>query len=94
MKVGAAVGLSVTGEWDGPPNPVRASVGVSVGAVTDGNAVGDVNDGDAVGDVEWIVAVACACLFIVVAAFRKIGDLTGKWPDVTTPADEDSPVTL
>ena len=47
-----------------------------------------------VGDVEWIVAVVCACLFIVVAAFRKIGELTGKWPGVTTPADEDSPVKL
>ena len=47
-----------------------------------------------VGDVEWICAVVCACLFIVVAAFRKIGDLTGKWPGVTTPANEDSPVKL
>ena len=47
-----------------------------------------------VGDVEWIFAVVCACLFIVVAASRKIGELTGMWPGVTTPADEDSPVKL
>ena len=39
-----------------------------------------------VGDVEWIFAVVCACLFIVVAASRKIGELTGMWPGVTTPA--------
>ena len=38
------------------------------------------------GDVEWIFAVVCACLFIVVAASRKIGELTGMWPGVTTPA--------
>ena len=43
-----------------------------------------------VGDVEWIVAVVCACLFIVVAAFRKIGELTGMWPGVTTPASTEA----
>jgi hypothetical protein len=47
-----------------------------------------------VGDVEWIFAVVCACLFIVVALSRKIGELTGMMPGVTTPASEDSAISL
>ena len=43
-----------------------------------------------VGDVEWIFAVVCACLFIVVALSRKIGELTGMMPGVTTPASTEA----
>jgi hypothetical protein len=43
-----------------------------------------------VGDVEWIFAVVCACLFMVVALSRKIGELTGMMPGVTTPASTEA----
>ena len=37
-----------------------------------------------VGDAEWIFAIVCACLFIVVGLSRKVGELTGVMPGVST----------